>query len=167
MHYRELGVVYDSTIVGGVTDLVNAGLFVVAAIVFIASLVVPILKLGILYYLIYAATRGAPGGPRAQTLLYRTVEIIGRWSMVDVFVVTLLTAVVQFGFIGTVEPGAALVPFAAVVVLTMLAAETFDPRLLWDRAGTAPPAPNLDSLQHDAAEVSDAPRMARGHPASI
>ena len=71
-------------------------------------------------------------GIRHRAFLYRLTEVVGRWSMVDVFVVTIFVAVVQFGFIYTVEPEGAIIAFGAVVVLTMIAAETFDPRLLWD-----------------------------------
>lgn len=132
MDYEELGIHYINTIYSGVVELVQSGLWGIAAIVFIASLVVPVAKLAILYYLVWAVKTRRSHNPRLGAWLYRLTEIVGRWSMVDVFVVTLLTAVVRFGFIGEVEPGPALLPFAAVVVLTMLAADTFDPRLLWD-----------------------------------
>lgn len=134
MLYEELGINYDSTIVGGVVELAENGLWVVATIVFTASVIVPIAKLTILIYLIWSVSIKMPFGARHRSTLYRVVEIIGRWSMVDVYVVTLLTTVVQFGLIGVVDPGAALLPFASVVVLTMIAAETFDPRLIWDNA---------------------------------
>ncbi len=143
MVYDELGVAYVNTILSGVVELMEAGLWFIAAIVFIASIVVPVAKLLILYYLVWSVQKQLPYGARHRTRLFRIVEIIGRWSMVDVFVVTLLTAAVQFGFLGTVAPGPALLPFAAVIVLTMLAAEAFDPRLIWDntRSGQASEAP--------------------------
>ena len=72
---------------------------------------------------------------KQRTWLFRVTEWVGRWSMVDVFVVTLLTGLVQFGYLGAINPGVALLPFAAVVVLTMLAAQSFDARLIWDAAG--------------------------------
>lgn len=134
MKYEELGSNYDSTIMAGVIDLARNGLWLVAIVVFVASILVPIAKLLMLSFLIWSVRTKMRRGARQRVVLYRVTEFIGRWSMVDVYVVTLLTAVVQFGLIGVVEPGAALLPFAAVVVLTMLAAECFDPRLIWDYA---------------------------------
>ncbi len=147
MLYEEVAVNYDSTIFSGVVDLARNGLWMVAAVVFIASIIVPIAKLLMLSYLVWSVYRRMPVRAKERVMMYRITEFIGRWSMVDVYVVTLLTAVVQFGFVGVVEPGPALLPFAAVVVLTMLAAETFDPRLIWDHAeDTAPPAARRRSL---------------------
>lgn len=150
MLYSELGTNYDSTIMSGVIDLAAAGLWFIALVVFVASIVVPILKLLMLGFLVWSVQVRMTGAKRIRMWMYRTTKFIGRWSMVDVYVVTLLTAVVQFGFIGQVEPGAALLPFAAVVVLTMLATESFDPRLIWDRAaeggGTALPERTLAQL---------------------
>lgn len=120
----------DDTLVSGVISLLSHDMWVIALVVFVASIVVPIAKLVILLYLIYSADKGAALNVQHKLRLYHLTELVGRWSMVDVYVVTLLTALVQFGFLGNIEPGNALVAFAAVVVLTMLAAETFDPRLL-------------------------------------
>jgi paraquat-inducible protein A len=132
MKYDELGVNYDSTIFAGVIDLAHHGLWILALVVFVASVVVPVAKLAMLTFLVWSVHTRMHRGPRQRIKLYRLTELVGRWSMVDVYVVTLLTAAVQFGIIGAVAPGPALLPFAAVVVLTMLAAETFDPRLIWD-----------------------------------
>lgn len=155
MYYDELGVNYDSTILSGVFDLAANGLWLIAIIVFVASVVVPVLKLMMLSWLVWSVHRRHKAQVRLRMAMYRVTKFIGRWSMVDVFVVTLLTAVVQFGFIGQVEPGAALLPFAAVVVLTMLAAETFDPRLIWDTAGTsAEREPTLEQLNTEGLVVS-------------
>ena len=140
MHYSELATNYDSTILSGVWDLAANDLWLVAIVVFVASIVVPILKLAMLIFLVWSIRTRMAGATRWRFWMYRATKFIGRWSMVDVYVVTLLTAVVQFGLIGQVEPGAALLPFAAVVVLTMLAAETFDPRLIWDNAAENVPA---------------------------
>lgn len=134
MLYEELAINYDSTIMAGVIDLARSGLWLIALVVFVASIVVPLAKLFMLGYLIWSVQVKMKRFARQRAVLYRLTEFIGRWSMVDVYVVTLLTSVVQFGFLGEVEPGPALLPFAAVVVLTMLAAETFDPRLIWDNA---------------------------------
>ncbi len=132
MTYDSLGEVSTSTIFGGVIELIVAGLYGIAAVVFIASIFVPILKLVILIYLVWSVKMGMTKGIRHRAFLYRVTETIGRWSMVDVFVVTIFVAIVQFGFVYTVEPEGAIIAFGAVVVLTMIAAETFDPRLLWD-----------------------------------
>jgi len=132
MDYEELNEDYSNTIITGVLELIGNDLWGIAAIIFIASVVVPIAKLVLLSYLVWSVKCKHQLKTKTRAFLYRLTEVIGRWSMVDVYVVTLLTAIVQFGFIGVVEPGAALLPFAAVVVLTMLAADAFDPRLIWD-----------------------------------
>lgn len=144
MKYDELGVNYDSTIFAGVIDLAHHGLWILALVVFVASVVVPIAKLSLLSFLLWSVHTKAIRGPRQRIKLYRLTELVGRWSMVDVYVVTLLTAAVQFGVIGEVAPGPALLPFAAVVVLTMLAAETFDQRLIWDPVDAAGDANTAD-----------------------
>lgn len=120
----------DDTLVSGVISLLNHDMWLIAAVVFIASIVVPMAKLGVLIYLLASAHFQHYRNQATKIRLFHLTELIGRWSMVDVYVVTLLTALVQFGFLGNIQPGNALVAFAAVVVLTMLAAETFDPRLL-------------------------------------
>ncbi len=132
MTYTSLGITETDTIYSGVVSLVGAGLYWIAVVVFVASIAVPVAKLVILTYLVVAVRARWTSGVKHRAFLYRVIEIIGRWSMVDVFVVTIFTAIVQFGFVYTVEPEAAIIAFGAVVVLTMIAAETFDPRLLWD-----------------------------------
>lgn len=132
MTYTSLGAKETDTILSGVVALVGAGLYWIAAVVFIASVAVPVAKLAILSYLVCSVYAGWTSGIKHRAFLYRIIEVVGRWSMVDVFVVTIFTAVVQFGFVYTVEPEGAIIAFGAVVVLTMIAAETFDPRLLWD-----------------------------------
>lgn len=132
MTYSTLGDVGTDTIFSGVVELIAAGLYGIAFIVFTASIAVPILKLVVLAYLIIAVHYRVRIGTKHRAFLYRMTEFIGRWSMVDVFVVTIFVAIVQFGFVYTVEAEGAIIAFGAVVVLTMIAAETFDPRLLWD-----------------------------------
>lgn len=132
MTYSTLGETYTDTIFSGVVELLASGLWGIALVVFVASIVVPITKLVILVYLLWAVKVGIRRGVRHRAFLFRLTEIIGRWSMVDVFVVTLLVSLVQFGFVYTVEPEGAIIAFGAVVLLTMVAAETFDPRLIWD-----------------------------------
>lgn len=122
----------SDTIFSGVASLVAHGLWGIALVVFVASLVVPVAKLIIMFYLVWSVKIKETRGMRQRAWIFKVTEWVGRWSMVDVFVVTLLTGLVQFGFLGSIAPGPALLPFAAVVVLTMLAAHTFDPRLIWD-----------------------------------
>ena len=132
MTYSTLGETYTDTIFSGVVELLMEGLWGIALVVFVASIVVPITKLVILVYLIWSIKVGLRRGAKHRAFLFRLTEAIGRWSMVDVFVVTLLVSLVQFGFVYTVEPEGAIIAFGAVVILTMVAAETFDPRLIWD-----------------------------------
>jgi len=100
--------------------------------VLVASIMIPSAKILSLGYLLISVQRGATGGREQRVRLYRIVEFVGRWSMVDVFVDTFTAALVQLQPLMSVEPGPGLFFFAAVVVLTMLAAESFDPRLIWD-----------------------------------
>lgn len=120
------------TILSGVKFLWDRGSWALAAIVFTASIVVPVLKLGALGFLVISTTRHSAWRPRARTRLYRVLEVIGHWSMLDVFVVALLAAVVQLGQFARVSPGPAVLPFAGVVILTMLASASFDARAIWD-----------------------------------
>jgi paraquat-inducible protein A len=120
------------TIVSGVIHLWNTGSWMIAVIVFIASVAIPILKLLSLTLLLISVQRRSTWHPRQRTRLYRLVELVGRWSMLDIYVVTLLAALVQLGSIATVKAGPGAVAFGAVVVLTMFASMQFDPRLIWD-----------------------------------
>ncbi|WP_165982721.1 paraquat-inducible protein A [Dankookia rubra] len=122
------------TILGGAEDLVGAGLWPLALLVFCASILVPVLKLLGLGVLLVAARRGASRRLRDLTRLHRLVNAVGRWSMIDVFMLATLVALVQAGLIASIAPGLGAPAFAAVVVLTMLAAEGFDARLIWDAA---------------------------------
>jgi paraquat-inducible protein A len=122
------------TILGGVRDLAQAGLWPLALLVLLASIVVPVLKLaGLTWFLVAIRLRSARL-LRQRTIFYRFIDYIGRWSNIDVFVVAIVTALVQFGTFSTVDPGPGIAAFAAVVVLTMIAADAFDPRLMWDAA---------------------------------
>lgn len=132
MTYSTLGEVETDTIMSGVIALVGAGLYWIALVVFVASVAVPLLKIMALTYLVFSVKLGMQSGARLRAKVYRITEFVGRWSMVDVFVVTIFVAIVQFGFVYTVEPEGAIVAFGAVVILTMIAAESFDPRLIWD-----------------------------------
>jgi len=123
------------TIAGGIAELWDGGDWGLATIVFIASLVVPLVKIGVLA-LLAASVEYAPDWRRPERArLFRIVETVGHWSMLDVYVVVLLGGIVRFGPLASVQPEPGLIAFAAVVVLTMLAAQSFDPRLIWqDRA---------------------------------
>lgn len=130
-----LGSTDSDTIMGGVVFLYTSGSWPLALVVLIASVMVPLGKLVALGYLLITVQRGSVASNRERTRLYRMVQFIGRWSMLDVFVDTFTVALVQLEPLMSVEPGAGVAFFAAVVVLTMIAAESFDPRLIWD-AGT-------------------------------
>jgi paraquat-inducible protein A len=127
-----LGSTDSDTIMGGVVFLYSSGSWPLALIVLVASVMVPLGKLVALVYLLIAVQRGVRGNGRERTRLYRMVEFVGRWSMLDVFVDTFTVALIQLSPLMSVQPGPGVLFFAAVVVLTMLAAESFDPRLIWD-----------------------------------
>lgn len=122
----------DDTILSGVAFLYTSGSWPLALIVLIASVMVPIGKLLALGYVLVSIQRGVPGGQRERTRLFRLVHIIGKWSMLDVFVVTFTVALVQLQPLMSVAPGEGVLFFCSVVVLTMIAAESLDPRLIWD-----------------------------------
>ncbi|HEY1934791.1 MAG TPA: paraquat-inducible protein A [Acetobacteraceae bacterium] len=131
----QLGSDAPSTILGGVRELLDIGEWPLAALVFFASIAVPVLKIIGLSILLIGVHRGARTHRRDRTVLYRIVDRIGRWSMIDIFMLSILVALLQFGSIVSVHPGMGAVAFVSVVILTMLAARTFDPRLIWDAAG--------------------------------
>jgi paraquat-inducible protein A len=127
-----LGMVQSDTIMSGVIYFVQSGSWPIALIIFIASVFVPLLKLFILSYLLLSVQRRSHFRPKDRTRLYLITEAVGRWSMLDIFVVTILVALVNLGALATIQAGPAALFFAAVVVITMLAAMSFDPRLIWD-----------------------------------
>ncbi|HEX2944170.1 MAG TPA: paraquat-inducible protein A, partial [Rhodopila sp.] len=129
-----LGAGEPSTILGGVQELIEAQLWPLAALVFFASIAVPVLKLAGMAALLITTQRGSVGALRDRTVLYRIIDAIGRWSMIDIFMGSILVALVRFGALASVYPGPGAIAFAAVVILTMLAAQSFDPRLMWDNA---------------------------------
>ena len=135
MTVSKMGKGGPDTILSGTIELAHHGLWGLATIVFVASIVVPILKLVSLAVLLVTTQRGAAGSLLFRTRLYRFVIIVGRWSMIDIFATMTLVAVGRFGWLGYVWPGAGASAFCAVVFLTMIAAESFEPRLMWDAAG--------------------------------
>ncbi|GHB91855.1 paraquat-inducible protein A [Cerasicoccus arenae] len=132
-----MGNAQADTILSGVIQLFQSGMWAIGLLVFCASIVVPLMKLIGLAYLLISVQRAKPNRKRDRTRLYRAIESIGRWSMLDVFLLSILVAVVNLGQIATISPEIGAVFFAAVVIVTMFAANTFDPRVLWDSAETA------------------------------
>lgn len=132
MYTGSLGSGSESTIIGGVIDFWESGAWDIATIIFVASVAVPITKFFVLGLLLFTSQRRSTWANRQRARLYRLIELIGYWSMLDVAVVTLVCALVRFRFLGTAEPRLGIVFFGAAVLLTMLAAMSFDPRLIWD-----------------------------------
>jgi len=120
------------TILSGVIHLLAGGMWPLALLIFIASIFIPILKLLTLFGLLLSLHFKTHWRPKDRTTMYRIIKFIGRWSMVDLFVIALLVALVQFGNTANVSPNLGALSFAAVVILTMFAAHLFDPRLIWD-----------------------------------
>lgn len=134
MQTVSLGTPVDSTVIGGVIVLWNMGSYPIAIIIFVASVLVPLGKLAALTILCWFVTYGRSVTPHQQTTLYRITEFVGKWSMIDVFVVAVLVALIKLGDVLSFYPGLAALTFACVVITTMIAAEMFDPRLIWDKA---------------------------------
>ncbi|HDZ8925415.1 TPA: paraquat-inducible protein A [Aeromonas dhakensis] len=121
-----------STILGGVLVLWAMGSYPIAAVIFFASVVVPLVKILALLWLCYMVQRGQGTSPLGKLQLYRMTEFVGRWSMIDVFVVAILAGLIRLDNLMTIYPGPAAVAFAGVVLVTMVAAMSFDSRLIWD-----------------------------------
>jgi paraquat-inducible protein A len=143
MHTTSLGNTQGDTILSGIVYFLKHGdsgivYFLkhgdwpLALIIFVASVMVPLLKMIALGYLLISVQRHSLIRHRQRTLLYRITELVGRWSMVDVFVVALMVALVHLGNLAEINPGFGALAFSAVVILTMVAAMSFDPRLIWD-----------------------------------
>jgi paraquat-inducible protein A len=122
------------TIMSGVVYLWVSGSWPLAVLVFVASIVVPMLKILGLAYLAVSTQLHSQWLPEQRTRIYRMIELVGRWSMLDIYVITMLVALVQFQALATIKAGPASIAFGAVVVLTLFAAMSFDPRLIWDAA---------------------------------
>lgn len=124
---------HSDTIMSGVIYFMQTGSWHIALVIFVASVFVPMMKLLILSFLLLSLHWGWRWRPLERTRLYRITELVGRWSMVDVYVVTILVALVRLGAMANVEAGPGATYFAGLVILTMFAAESFDPRLIWDQ----------------------------------
>jgi paraquat-inducible protein A len=147
----------EHTLIGGILELWAEGSWGLSVIVFIASIAVPVLKIGVLGLLAWT-TRHAPAWRRLERAkLYRLIEAVGHWSMLDVYVVVLLSATIRFGPLAGVQAGPGLLAFASVVVLTMLATYAFDPKLIWDDPTLAS---RPGALPANATEAANAGRAA-------
>ncbi len=131
-----------STILGGVKQLADAGMWPLVALVFTASICVPVFKIVGLTTLLISIGRRSRGHLHTRLCIFRIIDVIGRWSMIDVFMISILTALVRMGSLASVYPGIGVVSFCSVVILTMLAAFSFDPRLMWDAAGAQATEPS-------------------------
>ena len=136
MHTETIFGPEDDTIMSGVVLLFAAGSWPLGLLVFFASVMVPLLKLFSMSFLLWTSWRRSTSHPLQRTQLFRIVETVGRWSMLDIYVVTVLVALVQFQSLASVYPGEGAFAFATVVVLTMLSALNFDSRLIWDAIET-------------------------------
>lgn len=133
MTVAELGEVTHNTIISGMLTFWRSGAYPIALVIFTASILIPLLKIVALSWLCAAATGRLKCSPKMLGRLYWLTELLGRWSMIDIFVVGILVSLMQLGNYMTITPGPGALAFAAVVVLTMFAAMSFEPRLLWDR----------------------------------
>jgi len=133
---QELGSVDPNTILGGIRELIRAGLWPLAVIVFAASIILPLMKLFGLTWMLLLTHQRSSRFLVGRTRLYRLIDLIGRWSNIDIFMLSILTALVQFGTLSEVRADFGALAFAAVVVLTMIASRAFDARLMWDAART-------------------------------
>jgi len=120
------------TIMSGVIYFIHSGSWHIALVIFVASIMVPILKILILIYLLISVQRKSTWRPLDSTRLYRIIEFIGKWSMVDIYVITIMMALIKLGGLASFDAGPAAVFFGTMVVITMFAAMSFDPRLIWD-----------------------------------
>jgi paraquat-inducible protein A len=132
MYVGKLDQSEGDTILSGVQAMYAAGWWAIGTLIFFASITVPLAKLLILTFLLASIQLRSRWNPQERTVLFRIVEYIGRWSMLDMFVVSLTVALIQLGAVANVQPGPGATWFAGVVVITMLAAMSFDPRLIWD-----------------------------------
>ncbi|RHW76336.1 paraquat-inducible protein A [Colwellia sp. RSH04] len=128
-----LGIGDESTILSGIGQFIDQGLYPIAVIIFTASIIVPLIKIIGLFVLVYKVHTGVRLKPTKHSKIYYMLEFLGPWSMLDVFVVALLVAVVELGFVTSVAAGPAINYFTMTVIFTMIAANSFDPRLLWDK----------------------------------
>jgi paraquat-inducible protein A len=140
LEMERYGVRADTTVWEGALELMRQGYWFVAAIVFLASIIVPLLKLAGLFFISFSSVAGTRRWRRQRTMIYKFIEVIGPWAMLDVFLLAVLVALVRLGSLATVTPGPGLGAFAGVVVLTILASTLFDPNLIWESRWERPRA---------------------------
>jgi len=133
LHLEIYGAVSENTVWDGVVKFYQDGNYVIALIVLLASILIPLLKLMGLFVLVVTSALPFSRGKQARTWIYKVIDVVGRWAMLDVFVVAIWVAVVKMGQLATVTPGPGLLPFGGVVVFTLLASASFDPQLIWNR----------------------------------
>jgi paraquat-inducible protein A len=141
MHSSSLLVQQDDTILSGVVYLFQSGSWPLGLLVFVASIMVPLLKILALGVLVWMSARRSRTHPLARSRLFRVVDFIGRWSLLDIYAVTMLVALVRMDTLASVQPRLGALAFAAVVMLTLLAAASFDPRAIWDPVDAGDPRP--------------------------
>ena len=129
----QLGIGDEATILSGIGEFIEHGLYPIAIIIFTASIIVPLIKIIGLFVLVYKVHTGIRLKPDKHSKIYHILELLGPWSMLDVFVVALMVTVVELGFVTSVAAGPAINYFTITVIFTMFAANSFDPRLLWDK----------------------------------
>jgi paraquat-inducible protein A len=127
-----LGRPREDTVLGGVQYFLRTGSWPLALLIFVASVVVPLAKIAILTFLLVSVRRRSRWRPRLRATLYRLSDLVGRWAMVDLFAISVMVAVMQMGSLASVEPRPGAMAFTLMVVATMLAVRSFDPRLMWD-----------------------------------
>lgn len=132
------GVFAESTVWDGCVRLFQDGQVIVAMVVFAASILIPLLKLMGLFFLVLTAKFGFARFRSQRTRIYQVIEVIGKWAMLDVFLLAIMVALVKLGRIATVSPGPGLFAFVSVVVLTILASASFEPKLIWQRSPEEP-----------------------------
>ena len=139
---KQLFTVGESTIIGGAVELAHHGAFGIAAIILVASVVIPLGKFWAVAFLAVSVRQRGGFISHRRLLMYEVVEYIGRWSMIDIFVVAILSALVQLKGLATISPGPAAFFFALSVIFTMLSAQAFDPRMIWDAQDNDNEAPD-------------------------
>ncbi|MGE4268610.1 MAG: paraquat-inducible protein A [Deferribacterales bacterium] len=133
MDVQIMGESSRNTILGGVIQFFQHGMYFICAVVFVASFVVPLFKLSAIFYILLTLRKGRKLSNRRKTRLYSIVELIGKWSMLDVFVVCIMAGLINVGYLLKITAGVGIVYFASVVIITMLASNSFDTRLIWDK----------------------------------
>lgn len=133
MDVQIMGESSSNTILGGVIQFFQHGMYFICAVVFVASFVVPLFKLSALFYILLTLRKGRKLSNRRKTRLYSMVELIGKWSMLDVFVVCIMAGLINMGFFLKITASVGIVYFSLVVIITMFASNSFDTRLIWDK----------------------------------